>query len=181
MSDITLVVQQVPPNEVIEIATGPQGSTGPQGPQGLQGATGATGPQGPTGATGSQGPTGATGPTGPTGSTGPQGPAGPLAVAEVDDGNSGASKTIDFSSSPNHKLTLTANCTLTLTGDSGGGIYVLKLVQGGAGSFLITLPANSKHPSGSAPVLTTTVGAVDILTYYYDGTNRYFTFGGDYK
>jgi hypothetical protein len=74
------------------------------------------------------------------------------------------------------KVTLTANCTFTFTAPNGPANFMLKLVQGGAGSFTVTWPATVKWPSGVAPVLTTTVGGIDFIAIYYDGTNYYSTF-----
>lgn len=98
-----------------------------------------------------------------------------LNPVEFDAGNSGASKTIDFTNGPAQKLTLTANCTLTLSNPISGQAYVLKLVQDGTGSRTVTWPAAVKWPSATAPTLTTTAAAIDIVSLYYDGTNFYGT------
>lgn len=95
------------------------------------------------------------------------------ATTEVDNGNSGTSKTISFQVSDAQKLTLTGNCTLTFTNTSAGGAYVLRLVQDGTGSRTVTWPAGTKWPGGTTPTLTTTAGAIDIISIYYDGTNYY--------
>jgi hypothetical protein len=53
------------------------------------------------------------------------------------------------------------------------GVYVFKLVQGGAGSHTITWPSNVKWAEASVPTLTTTAGAWDYITLVYDG--EYFS------
>ena len=93
---------------------------------------------------------------------------------EYDNGNSGANKTIDWRLGNKQKLTLTANCTLTFTNPSGctGGL-TLRIVQGGAGSYTVAWPSNTRWPEGQAPTLTSGVGRVDIVGFYFDGTYYY--------
>lgn len=101
-------------------------------------------------------------------------------AAERDDGNSSTAKTIDWSEGNVHKLTLTGNCTLTFTDPtyhSGGGttstVLTIKLIQDGTGSRTVTWPASVKWPGGTAPTLTTTAGAEDLVNLIFDGTNYY--------
>jgi len=95
-------------------------------------------------------------------------------IAEVDDGNSGAADTIDWTTGQKHKSTLTANCTYTFTAPQGPCNLLLKVVQDGTGSRTVTWPATVKWPTnGTAPTLSTGVNDVDIITFYYDGTNYY--------
>lgn len=102
------------------------------------------------------------------------------ATAELSNGNSGASKTISFDLAQNQKLTLTASTTLTFTNPTAGSVYLLKLVQGGVGSFTVTWPASVKWPQATAPTLSTAVGAIDICTFYYDGTSYFGSSGLGY-
>lgn len=92
---------------------------------------------------------------------------------EVDDGNSSTADTIDWTTGNFHKSTLTDNCTYTFTAPTGPTTLVLKVVQDGTGSRTVTWPAAVKWPSGTAPTLTTTAAAVDIISFYFDGTNYY--------
>jgi len=95
-------------------------------------------------------------------------------IAEVDDGNSGAADTIDWTTGQKHKSTLTANCTYTFTAPQGPCNLLLKVVQDGTGSRTVTWPATVKWPTnGTAPTLSTGASDVDIITFYYDGTNYY--------
>lgn len=98
-------------------------------------------------------------------------------LAEFDSGNSGSSKTINWDNATGQKSTLTANCTYTFSNLLSGQAYVLRLVQGGAGSFTVTWPAAVKWAGGTPPTLSTAVGAIDVVTIYYDGTNAYASAG----
>jgi hypothetical protein len=48
---------------------------------------------------------------------------------EHDNGNSGATKTIDFGEGQKHKITMTANCTFTFTAPDGQGNFLFGLPQ----------------------------------------------------
>ncbi len=85
---------------------------------------------------------------------------------------SGAAATIDCSLANIFDITLTADCTLTITNPpaSGvGGIIQIILRQGGSGSYTVTWPAAVDWPDtdgttgGSAPTLWTAVGAQDDI------------------
>lgn len=96
--------------------------------------------------------------------------------SEFDNGNqAGPSWTLDWNDGQKQRVTLTGNITtLTLTAPSSGvGNFLLKIVQDATGSRTITWPASVRWPSGAAPNLSTTNGAIDIITFYYDGTNYY--------
>lgn len=90
---------------------------------------------------------------------------------EVDNGNSGAAKTIDWTTGNFQEIVLTADCTLTFTAPSGPTTLVLKVTQDGSGGWDFTYPGTTKWADSTEPVLTGTAGSVDILTFYYDGTN----------
>jgi hypothetical protein len=94
-------------------------------------------------------------------------------IAEVDNGNSGATDTIDIGAGQKQKSTLTANCTYTFTAPDGPCNFVLKLIQGGIGSYTVTWPGTVKWAGGTAPTLSTGVGDIDIVSFYYDETSYY--------
>lgn len=94
------------------------------------------------------------------------------ATAEYDAGNSGSTLTLDFNNGEAQKVTMTASCTFTFSNPQNGASYVLKLVQGGSGSYTATWPGTVKW-AGSAPTLSTSVGKIDLITFYYDGTSYY--------
>lgn len=93
--------------------------------------------------------------------------------AETDNGNSGASATIDWQAGNKQKLTLTANCTLTFTAPRGAATVILRLLQDSTGSRTVSWPASVKWPGGAAPTLSTAAGAIDIVSFYFDGTSYY--------
>lgn len=99
----------------------------------------------------------------------------PIFPTELDDGNSGAAKTINWTTARAHKLTLTASCTLTLTAPPAAGELILHLVQDGVGGHTLTWPASVKWAGGTAPVLSVAAAAIDIVRLYWDGTSYFGT------
>lgn len=91
-------------------------------------------------------------------------------VVEFDNGNSGTALTIDWSKGGTQKVTMNGNCTFMFTNPVAGHYYTLILTQDGTGSRTATWPT-AKWQGGSAFVLSTSAGYVDIVTFYYDGTN----------
>lgn len=92
---------------------------------------------------------------------------------EYDNGNSGTADTIDFGNGNIQKSTLTGNVTYTFTAPAGEGRFQLVLVQDATGSRTATWPASVKWSGGTAPTLSTAANSIDIVTFYYDGTNYY--------
>lgn len=101
--------------------------------------------------------------------------------AELDNGNSGAAKTITWASAQRQKLTLTANCTLTFSAPPGVGNLQLKVLQDANGGWNVTWPASVYWSKGLAPQLTVLGNARDLVTFYYDGTNYFGAFLEDFK
>ena len=101
---------------------------------------------------------------------------------EYDNGNSGTSKIIAWNNGQKQKITLTGNCTFTFTAPTGAGSFLLKLIQDGNGSRLVTWPGTVDWiGGGTAPTLTTTAAAVDFVALYYDGANYHCSAGLDSK
>lgn len=96
-------------------------------------------------------------------------------TSEFDNGNSGTADTIDWGAGNKQKSTLTGNVTYTFTAPGGVGNFLLKIVQDATGSRTVTWPASVKWPGGTAPTLSTAANAIDIVTFYYDGTSYYGT------
>jgi hypothetical protein len=94
-----------------------------------------------------------------------------FAAAEYSAG-SGAPGTITWSNGQNQVRTLTSSGTMTFASPTAGVTYKLRIVQGGSGSYTITWPT-IKWAGGAAPTLSTTVGAIDIVTLYYNGTDYF--------
>lgn len=78
-------------------------------------------------------------------------------------------------------LTLTENCALTFPTAVAGQSFTLIIRQGGSGSYTITWPGTVLWAGGTAPTLTTSVSAIDVLGFFSpDGTNWFgFVSGQD--
>lgn len=85
----------------------------------------------------------------------------------------GATITPDFSVGNNFSVTLTGNATLAnptnLAAGQSGNIVI---TQDSTGSRTLAYGSNWKFPSGTAPTLTTTANAVDVLAYYVESSSR---------
>ena len=94
--------------------------------------------------------------------------------SEYNNGNSGAAATVDWNNGQKHRITLTANCTFTLTSLTDGvSNLLIKIIQDATGSRTVTWPASVLWPDGTAPTLSTGANAVDIVSLYWDGTNYF--------
>ena len=100
-------------------------------------------------------------------------PAENSASNEVANSASGAAATVDFTQGPNQKVTLSANSTFTFVAPTYPGAVRIKLVQDATGSRTVTWPSAVKWVGGSAPTLTTTAAHIDLISFYFDGTNYY--------
>jgi hypothetical protein len=70
------------------------------------------------------------------------------------------------------QLTLAGNRTIANPTNLQDASYLtLKLIQDGTGNRTVTWGSMFKWAGGAVPVLSTSAGAVDILSFYYDGTN----------
>lgn len=93
--------------------------------------------------------------------------------AELDNGNSGASATINWTSAQKQRVTLTDSPVLSFTAPPGASNLLLKVIQDGTGNRSITWPGAVLWPGGNPPNLTNQAGSVDIVSFYFDGTNYY--------
>lgn len=89
----------------------------------------------------------------------------------------------DVSNRYNAKVTLAGSRTLNISGMRAGTYGTIEIVQGGSGSYTLTLPAGSKVANGGAGALTlsTSVGAIDVATFYYTGSTFYWTLSTDFS
>ena len=98
-----------------------------------------------------------------------------------DAGNSSTALTLNAANGNVQKLTLTANCTITLTSPTSGVMCSLTLLvfQDGTGSRTITWPASVKWGNAGAPTLTTTASKMDMISLFTvdGGTNWYGALG----
>jgi hypothetical protein len=80
-------------------------------------------------------------------------------------------------------VTLTGNATLAIANEVAGMYGLIRVTQDATGSRTLTLPGGSKVINGGGGVvaLTATASATDVLSYFYDGTNYYWTVGYNYN
>lgn len=78
----------------------------------------------------------------------------------------------------NSTITLHGNRALAISNPVAGYLYRIRIKQDSVGNRTITdWPDSTLWPTGTPPTLSTTANAVDLVTFYYDGTYFY----GDYK
>jgi hypothetical protein len=83
-----------------------------------------------------------------------------------------ASVAWDLAAAPAATLTLGGNRTLANpTNKRAGASFVLLVTQDGTGTRTLAYGTNYKWADGVAPILTTTAGRKDLLSFYCDGTN----------
>lgn len=79
---------------------------------------------------------------------------------------SGGAQTVDVSVADVWDITLTANCTLTLTGAAVGSAFTVALLfrQDGTGGRTVTWPGSVVWPAGAAPTLHAAAADVTLVT-----------------
>lgn len=93
-------------------------------------------------------------------------------TSEYDNGNSWASKTIDWTIANNQKVTLTADCIFAFTALTWWVSRVqLKIIQDWTGWWNCFRPANVIRPNGYPTWTDWTPWQNCIITFYYDWTN----------
>lgn len=85
----------------------------------------------------------------------------------------GATITPDFAAANNFSLTIGGNRTLANpTNLTAGQSGVIVITQDGTGSRTLAYGSYFKFANGTAPSLTTTASAVDVLAYYVESSTR---------
>lgn len=92
---------------------------------------------------------------------------------EVDNEDSGTADMIDWRLGNKQRSTLTDNVTYTFDPPAGPTSLTLRLIQDTTGGRTATWPASVKWPLGTAPMLTDAPNAIDIVSFYFDGTDYY--------
>jgi hypothetical protein len=89
-------------------------------------------------------------------------------------GTVGASSTLSLTNGTVQTATLTAStpCTFTMPTATSGKSFILQITQAATGMTTATF-TGVKFPSGTAPVITATASAVDILTFVAIGSTWY--------
>ena len=95
-------------------------------------------------------------------------------LTEYDNGDSGVAKTIDWNNGQNQKITLTANCVLTLPSVTGTGRFQLKVIQDGTGSRSLTFTSASVKNPTNFDFASGTANQECIITFYWDGAKYIF-------
>jgi hypothetical protein len=103
-------------------------------------------------------------------------------IAEVANGNTGASMTIDWGAGQKQSVVLNGNCTFTFTAPDGPCNLILKITHAANTTTYTPIwtgnSTNVDWPAATAPTFTQTSGSVDIVAFYYDGTNANGTYYG---
>ena len=85
----------------------------------------------------------------------------------------GATITPNMNNANNFSVTLGGNRTLANpTNLTAGQSGVIVITQDGTGSRTLAYGSNFKFPGGTAPTLTTTASAVDVIAYYVESSSR---------
>ncbi len=103
---------------------------------------------------------------------------GQFFIAQDTDTVGATSVSIDFDQGNNKLIDLqpaSATVSVTLTNPNSGGQYTIKVLQGSGGHNL-TWESSVLWPGGTAPTITGTDNAIDVIKLYYDGTNYLATF-----
>jgi len=96
--------------------------------------------------------------------------------AEYDHGLAHSTCAIDWNNGQKQRVLLDQDCLFAFTAPPGPGNFLLKVVQMGAftaPTWDASSPAAVLFPGGTAPTITTGSGAIDIISFYYDGTDYY--------
>jgi hypothetical protein len=70
------------------------------------------------------------------------------------------------------KGTLTGSVTFSVSNAYSGNSFSVLLTQGGSGSYTASWPGTFKF-AGASSTLSTSVGSIDFVNAFYDGTNYY--------
>lgn len=94
-------------------------------------------------------------------------------ASEYNAGNSGLSKTLDFTNGQKQSVTLNANATIGFS-FPGVGNYQLRVVQDMTGSRTLTISGTAVYlGSGTLPAIQTAASSETILSIYYSGSKMY--------
>ncbi len=93
---------------------------------------------------------------------------------ELDNGNSGTSKTVIMADGQKQKLTLTGNCALTIDWTGAPiGVYQVRYIQDGTGGRSLTITGVSTSRwinSTTMPGLNTAASGETVHNYFWNGT-----------
>tara|TARA_E500000305_G_C3951166_1_gene202263 strand:+ start:289 stop:783 length:495 start_codon:yes stop_codon:yes gene_type:complete len=84
--------------------------------------------------------------------------------------------TVAWDASANQVTSVTLGGNRTLGAASNqidGGVYVISVIQDGTGSRTLAFNSNYKFVGGSAPTVSTSANARDVLVFVSNGTNMF--------
>jgi hypothetical protein len=93
--------------------------------------------------------------------------------AEVNRATFSTTSTIDWQSGKTYRVVLGGAITFNFVAPPGTCNLILKLVQDGTGSRNPAWPAAVKWAGGAEPTWSTAAAAIDLVSFYYDGTSYY--------
>ena len=76
---------------------------------------------------------------------------------------SGTAVTLDLTAAVDHKVTATGICTITCSGGTEGESHTVRIIN--SGSATVGFSTYFLFPSGNAPVLTSTDGAINLISF----------------
>ncbi len=100
---------------------------------------------------------------------------GYLETALFSNGNSGTSKAISLNNGSLQSITITGAVAITQTAPTNPGKYTLVVTQDGSGHIYSF--SGVKWAGGVQPTWSTAAGAIDVVSFAWDGTN-YYGMGG---
>lgn len=71
------------------------------------------------------------------------------------------------------EVTISANRTMGLPDPLLAGTYLLVVKQDATGGYTMSWASGYKWAGGSAPTITTTANAIDVLSFISDGASMY--------
>jgi hypothetical protein len=103
-------------------------------------------------------------------------------ITEVANGASGGTMTIDWGAGQKQSVVLSDDTAFTFTAPDGPCNLMLKVIHASnTTTYTPTWAGGSTNvdwPAATAPTFTQTSGSVDIVAFYYDGTNAQGTYYG---
>jgi hypothetical protein len=87
-------------------------------------------------------------------------------------GSSGTTQTLSLTNGTFQTVTLTGNCTFTMPTATAGQSFILIVSQDATGGRTATF-TSVKWPGGTAPTITVTASAVDIISFLANGSVWY--------
>ena len=95
-----------------------------------------------------------------------------VSFEQVDKGSISGAQTVDWTSGNKQKIVLTGDSTINFTPPEGATNLMLIVYQDATGGHEVTWGSSAiRWPAGLTPVLSTAGSSIDVITFYFDGTN----------